>query len=84
MAKQLDPWAEHFRAALVIRVKEPQGKGWMTAKQFCDKAGCGKCKAGAYLKGEVNSGRMERFLGSQVTSNGKACPQTWYRPVAKK
>lgn len=82
MAKPPDPWAELFRAALALKVTEPTGGGWMTAKEFCKRSGCGEGKGGVALRQGMLSGKLEKFVGSQI-ANGKSRTQIWYRPATK-
>lgn len=75
-------WLEAFRRALVKKVKEPVGGGWLTAMEFAKKANLSRGHTGEFLKEEVAAGRMERFVGSQIAPTGRPTQQVWYRPVA--
>lgn len=73
-------WADAFRRALIKRVKEPEGDGWLTSGDFGKKAKLSRGHAGEFLKREVAEGRMERFVGSQIGCTGRPTQQVWYRP----
>lgn len=80
MGKQRDPWAEIFRSALASQVRQPQGEGWLTAKEFIEKCPVGTSKALQVLRDGVRRGIIERFDGSQMSATGRGAKQSWYRP----
>ena len=83
MAKQLDPWAALFTAALAVNVREPVGEGWLTAKAFSAKNKLSRVKSGKFLRAATKAGVVEVFRGTQI-SGRNSVNQFWYRPTAKK
>jgi len=76
-------WAVELRSVLSAKGREPKGEGWMTTAEFCKSLDISLGTALRYLRGGVQSGHLERFIGSSISPAGIRI-QTWHRPVAKK
>jgi hypothetical protein len=76
-------WAVELRSVLSANTREPKGKNWMTAEQFCISLGIAKGTALQYLRRGIKSGHLEMFRGTAVSLAGIRI-QTWYRPITKK
>jgi hypothetical protein len=75
-------WLDAFQRALVKKIKEPDGIGWLTLNEFRARTKLGQGKGEWFVRAEMKAGRMERFRGSQTRPSGAIAPQTWYRPLA--
>ena len=71
-------WATLLQEESQKQVREPKGKGWLTAKEIQAKLGCGRNKLFATIARAVKNG-AEVFNGTQRTRNGSFSQQVWYR-----
>lgn len=72
-------WATLLQQETQKQVREPEGKGWLTAKQIIESVGCGRDKGYRMIKESLGAGNCEVFNGSQETTDGRFSPQVWYR-----
>jgi hypothetical protein len=72
-------WATLLQQETQKQVREPEGKGWLTAKQIIESVGCGRTKGHRLIKESLRSGNCEVFNGTQETRDGRFSPQVWYR-----
>ena len=83
-SKPITPnWAVELREVLSAKCREPKGEGWMTRQQFCDALDITSGTALKYLRRGMESGHIEMYRGTAISSAGIRI-QTWYRPVLVK
>ena len=71
-------WATLLQEESQKKIKEPKGKGWLTAKEIQAMLGCGRHKTLAVISEAVYNG-CEVFNGTQRTKNGSLSQAVWYR-----
>ena len=76
-------WAHELREVMSAKTREPKGENWMTAEQFCKALDLSHNTALQYLRRGMESGHIEMFRGTAISSAGIRI-QTWYRPVVVK
>jgi hypothetical protein len=79
----LPNWAVELRDVLSAKTRQPKGENWMTAEQFCKALDLSHNTALQYLRRGMESGHIEMFRGTAISSAGIRI-QTWYRPVLVK
>jgi len=79
----LPNWAVELRDVLSAKTRQPKGEDWMTTEQFSDTLNISRNTALQYLRRGMESGRIEMYRGTAISSAGIRI-QTWYRPVVVK
>jgi hypothetical protein len=79
----LPNWAVELRSVLSVKTRQPKGDGWMTTEQFCDVLDISRGTALQYLRRGMESGHIELYRGTAISSAGIRI-QSWYRPVMVK
>lgn len=84
-SKPITPnWAVELRDVLSAKTREPKGENWMTAEQFCKTLDLSHNTALQYLRRGMESGHIEMYRGTAISSAGIRI-QSWYRPkIVKK
>jgi hypothetical protein len=76
-------WAHDLRDVLSAKTRQPKGDNWMTTDQFCNVLDISRGTALKYLRRGMESGHIEMYRGTAISSAGIRI-MTWYRPITKK
>ena len=83
-SKPITPnWAVELRSVMTAKTRQPKGEGWMTTDQICESLDISRGTALQYLRRGMESGHIEMYRGTAISSAGIRI-QSWYRPVMVK
>jgi hypothetical protein len=83
-SKPITPnWAVELRSVMTAKTRQPKGEGWMTTDQICESLDISRGTALQYLRRGMESGQIEMYRGTAISSAGIRI-QSWYRPVMVK